>query len=469
MRLIRRTIKQNNGFTLIELLIAIAIISILTVPLLNSFVFSGRITRDSRRAQNAQVASQNVVESIKHVTDLKEAETILKNVRNVSSFNKHLGGSSDELSADFVITGADSENFKVQMKLSPKSNFEYDVLDFADIYNRANVIYSELMNYDNSVVTLIKNMDIPYSEISVSKWDALGSAWVPYTPTVEQKEVRKTYGHLLADEYSYGAPGEFTSDVNSDLKKINIHKQVDISIKKNADKYEISFLNTFTYPYNKTDPAVTFEVIVKEEDPTAPVPGTYAFYKYEGVISLEIEEYSEYFDIRLPLYFLYAKAYASYLDTDGVTVITDPRKFERTEINITLDNVYITNAEGEVDVPLYLVEQADSIDDENFVINLKIDNSSLGTVSKAKVYTNEVLDLTNAGNGSLKLADSNTVTLIRSIYSDKDITNTANKVAYDVIDVETALYKISVEVYYDKNKDGSYTDDEVIYQAVTED
>ena len=70
--------EQNSGFSLIELLVAIAILSMLTVPLMNSFIMSGKINRNSRRLQDAAAVAQSVMETAKHTTDKAALEAALK-------------------------------------------------------------------------------------------------------------------------------------------------------------------------------------------------------------------------------------------------------------------------------------------------------------------------------------------------------------------------------------------------------
>lgn len=56
---------NNSGFTLIELLVSIAILAVVTIPLMHSFVTAARTNLKSRRILEATTVGQNIMENIK--------------------------------------------------------------------------------------------------------------------------------------------------------------------------------------------------------------------------------------------------------------------------------------------------------------------------------------------------------------------------------------------------------------------
>ena len=149
--------EQNSGFSLIELLIAIAILAMLTVPLMNSFIMSGKINRNSRRLQNAAAVAQSVAETAKHTTDKAALEAALKALPGVYDFPADSKVNEDSPVYTFKIDGADGEKFRVNVSLMPKTDYDYKATDFADLYNEASVIYSELILNDNKVLSLMRS------------------------------------------------------------------------------------------------------------------------------------------------------------------------------------------------------------------------------------------------------------------------------------------------------------------------
>ena len=291
--------EQNSGFSLIELLIAIAILAMLTVPLMNSFIMSGKINRNSRRLQNAAAVAQSVAETAKHTTDRAALEAALKALPGVYDFPADSKVNEDSPVYTFKLDGADGEKFRVNVSLMPKPDYDYKATDFADLYNEASVIYSELILNDNKVLSLMRSQKIPYDVSGapvMEKWNVTEGRWDSYSPSAEDKAIRDTYGNLFADEYLKssgsldGISESELTDVNSKFKKENIDKTVDINIEQAGNNYEITINTIYTFDF--TD----YKVVYGAED-TAPgvvvTPGVrtpMTFYRCSGKLVYKADE-----------------------------------------------------------------------------------------------------------------------------------------------------------------------------------
>lgn len=69
--------RKNKGFSLIEIVVAIAILGIIVLPLLNSFVTSSRVNAKARKKLRATEAAKNVLEDIRGYNIKEISESIL--------------------------------------------------------------------------------------------------------------------------------------------------------------------------------------------------------------------------------------------------------------------------------------------------------------------------------------------------------------------------------------------------------
>ncbi len=473
--------EQNSGFSLIELLVAIAILSMLTVPLMNSFIMSGKINRNSRRLQDAAAVAQSVMETAKHTTDKAALEAALKSVPGVYEFPAESKADDESPVYSFKLDGADGEKFRINVNISPKTDYNYKSTQFADLYNEAGVIYRELILNDNKVLSLMKSMTIPYynpSEQSeapeyaptVQKWqynkekDKWG--WSTIYASDADMAIRDTYGNLFADEYLKTntlfddiSESELT-DIYSGFKKENIDKQVDIGIAQDGDDYIVRINTAYFFEYS---------VVYRAEDLTAaPAKGgkktPMAFYKCYGTLAYKADEITLTFDNDIPLYFLYAKAEgSSSASEDGTTAVktADVRHFNSVTYNVIVDSgMNLADEDGRArSMELYFVEEAGTRQEDNFKIN--VHNESL--LTELNLYTTEPYNIESIASTLFVMADGKGV----NVYSTKDEKNTDKHIAYTKGDEITSLYKIVVSVEYDADRDGSYS--EQVYSISTDD
>lgn len=465
--------EQNSGFSLIELLIAIAILAMLTVPLMNSFIMSGKINRNSRRLQNAAAVAQSVAETAKHTTDKAALEAALKALPGVYDFPADSKVNEDSPVYTFKLDGADGEKFRVNVSLMPKTDYDYKATDFADLYNEASVIYSELILNDNKVLSLMRSQKIPYDVPGapvMEKWNVTEGRWDSYSPSDEDKAIRDTYGNLFADEYLKssgsldGISESELTDVNSKFKKENIDKTVYINIEQAGNDYEVTINTIYTFDF--TD----YKVVYRAEDtspgvvvtPGAGTPMT--FYRCSGKLVYKADEIKLILDNEKPLYFLYAKAEGGRISSDGITLekAADVRHFKSVTYNVNAaSGIQLTNEDGTSrNMKLYFVEEAGERQEESFKIN--VDNSSLTTA--LDLYTTEIYNTLGA---ALSVNVNNTIKGVVNVYSTKDAANTDNHIAYEKGEEITSLYKIIVSVDYDADRDGGYS--EHVYSVATDD
>ena len=138
----RRIRKLNKkGFSLIELIVAIAILAIVTVPLLQAFVFSARTTGKAQKTGYATLAAQNVYETVRSISfdslfptdpnstsDPKEhmaAEEATLNGFNAASASADVDGDKETISLNSISAGGRNYDAQVILDASGNSNIYY--------------------------------------------------------------------------------------------------------------------------------------------------------------------------------------------------------------------------------------------------------------------------------------------------------------------------------------------------------
>lgn len=64
---------DNKGYTLVEIIAAVVILAIVVIPLLNCFLSVAKLNAKAKKEQEATVAAQNLMETIKASSEIGRA------------------------------------------------------------------------------------------------------------------------------------------------------------------------------------------------------------------------------------------------------------------------------------------------------------------------------------------------------------------------------------------------------------
>lgn len=181
MRRLAKSNKLNKGFSLIEVLVAMAVITLISIPLLRTFITSAQINTKAKKLQNATDIAQNVSENFITIplVTLKQdnqddtsicGEYLLDEDKDIIVFKNIGDGSVDENDVPYF-KGNDGEKFYVTVTMNPDEySKETDIVGVQDINNyiapsmgdlfASNVVtaYSQFTKYDNRILTAFENM-----------------------------------------------------------------------------------------------------------------------------------------------------------------------------------------------------------------------------------------------------------------------------------------------------------------------
>lgn len=221
--------KLNKGFSLVEVLIAMAVITLISIPLLRMFITSAQINTKAKKLQNATDIAQNVSENF---TTIPLMTLMNDNDGNNESEKQFCGnylktdshvifqnigdGSVDENDIPYF-KGNDGEKFYVTVTMSPDEYSktgtivgvqdinDYIVPSMGDLFSTDVVTaYSQFTKYDNRVKTAFRTK---YPDVEAFFQDDFGNDDIKKEVYVNilQNELNSyiTYEYSMTVKYIY--------------------------------------------------------------------------------------------------------------------------------------------------------------------------------------------------------------------------------------------------------------------------
>ena len=162
--------KQNKGFSLVEVLVTLAVICILSIPVIQNFIRSSKTNKNARNIQNAV----DVAQSTSEYFDAMSMDSLKINyINQYSTINndvilfKNIGdGIHTDTNGNSYFLGADNEVFYVSVILDPSGYTGEESNPGMNDYNKPNIhnlnenssitCRGKLDQYDRNIVNAFK-------------------------------------------------------------------------------------------------------------------------------------------------------------------------------------------------------------------------------------------------------------------------------------------------------------------------
>ena len=217
---------NNNGFSLVELLVAVAILSVIVVPIMKSFTTSAITSAKAQSMQNATSLAEKQMEIVKTKTikQLIEDDGFIKDESNNSYKGKYKG-----------VTATNGEKFDVYVYITSDKYSKESAADVSDINS---IELPKLYDIQNSK---------PHAVISweINEYDMSAVQTLAYKTTKTAAEIcnkgKKITNINMSDEGSVTCTVEYCGADSSEGSKDNLKYQVYTNVLGKA--YEITDLN----------------------------------------------------------------------------------------------------------------------------------------------------------------------------------------------------------------------------------
>lgn len=226
----KNTIQLNNyGFTLVELLVAVAILSVITVPIMKSFTTSAITSAKAQSMQNATSVAERVMEEVKTWPEEKISQYKEKDENGNPIFGSNARYSEDDIK-DFTATMG--EKFDVYVEFSDANYSEVEgKTDVSDI-NSVKLPELYAVDSDNHIVI----------SWEVNSYDASAVENIAYEANANKDNVKNNIKKIINIEMTGGGA---TVEEGS-LKYLPIKTECTVEYKYNTTSLKYTVFNSVT-------------------------------------------------------------------------------------------------------------------------------------------------------------------------------------------------------------------------------